>query len=111
MSVVNNMKIFVNGKIVGTKELGCAICGSTWGSYYEVVEGEKLFFCCDICAKEFVNMLSEAKTRTGWDKVEEVDIKGNFQTGRTVTITNKGNKYRFYVKFDDDGNIQTFKEL
>lgn len=104
------MKIIVNGKEAGTKETGCAICGATWGEYYEKIDGEELFFCCDICAKEFSNMIQEVKKRTGWGKVEEVNIRGNWYSGRHVIAKSGNQEFRFYITFDEDGNIRTFKE-
>jgi len=38
------MKIEVNGNRAGDKDSGCALCGATWGNYYEEIDGEKLFF-------------------------------------------------------------------
>ncbi|ARM74678.1 TA0938 family protein [Acidianus manzaensis] len=103
------MKIIVNGKEAGTKETGCAICGSDWGSYYAKVDGEELFFCCDICAKEFSNMIQEVKNRTNWNKIDEVNIRGNWSMGRHVMARSGVQRYYFYITFDEDGNIRTFK--
>lgn len=105
------MKIIVNGEEAGTKETGCALCGGKWGDYYEEVDGERLFFCCEYCAREFVNMVNEVKKRTGWDKIDELKINGNYYTGRTCVATRRGEEYRFYVKFGEEGEIELFKEL
>ncbi len=105
------MKIIVNGKEAGTKEKGCALCGATWGEYYEEIDNEKLFFCCDFCALEFTNMIKEVKKRNNWDRIDELEINGNYYTGRTCTAKRQGKEYKFYVKFDDEGGIGTFKEL
>lgn len=32
------MNIQVNGNKAGDKENGCALCGATWGSYYEEID-------------------------------------------------------------------------
>jgi hypothetical protein len=37
------------------------------GDYWEEIEGQRMFFCCDICAIEFRNMIDEIKKRTGWE--------------------------------------------
>lgn len=105
------MKIIVNDKEAGTKETGCALCGATWGEYYEEIDGQKLFFCCDICALEFKNMINEIKKRTGLSKINELVIKGNYYTGRTCTVKNENKEYKFYVKFGSKGEITTFKEI
>ncbi|MBP1357270.1 MAG: TA0938 family protein [Sulfolobus sp.] len=105
------MKIIVNGKEAGTKEKGCALCGATWGEYYDVVDGENLFFCCDYCALEFKNMINEIRKRTGWSKIDELVINGNYYTGRTCIAKNEGKEYKFYIKFNDKAGIETFREL
>ncbi|AAY81528.1 TA0938 family protein [Sulfolobus acidocaldarius] len=105
------MKITVNGRTAGTKETGCALCGGTWGDYYEEIDGEKLFFCCDICALEFVNMLREVKKRTGWDRIDELVINGNYSSGRTCVSKRGGREYKFYVRFNEDAGVETFREV
>ncbi|AWR95737.1 TA0938 family protein [Acidianus brierleyi] len=105
------MKIQVNGSKAGDKENGCALCGATWGDYYEEIDGEKLFFCCDVCATEFKNMIEEIKRRTGWKKIDELSIEGNYYKGRNCVAKTEGREYKFYVKFGDDAEIETFKEI
>ena len=105
------MKIIVNGKEAGAKEKGCALCGATWGDYYEEVDGERLFFCCNYCALEFVNMVNEIKRRTGWGKIDELIINGNYYTGRTCVAKNGDKEFKFYVKFNEEAGIETFKEI
>lgn len=105
------MRVVVNGKPAGTKETGCALCGATWGEYYTTVEGDRLFFCCDLCAKGFINIINEVKRRTGWSRVDEIEIRGNYYTGRTCTARHNGREYRFYVQFNDEAEIVNFKEL
>ncbi|MGB9729597.1 MAG: TA0938 family protein [Thermoprotei archaeon] len=105
------MRIVANDREVGTKENGCTLCGATWGEYYEEIDGQKLFFCCNICALEFKNMINEAKKRTNWIKIDELTIKGNYYTGRTCTAKNENREYKFYVKFGNEGEITTFKEI
>jgi len=105
------MNIIVNGRSAGTKELGCALCGSTWGDYYEEVEGQRLFFCCDICAKAFRNTISEAKKRRGFSRIDEVELKGNFYTGRTCRVKSGDKQFAFYVRFNDEGEIEVFNEI
>lgn len=105
------MKIIVNGKIAGTKETGCALCGGKWGNYYGKINGEDLFFCCDICAAEFKNMLQELINRTGWKKVNEISIEGNYYTGRKCIAKENDKEYKFYVRFGENAEVTTFKEI
>ncbi|WP_292319237.1 TA0938 family protein [Caldisphaera sp.] len=105
------MIVVVNGYHAGTKETGCALCGGTWGNHYEIIEGDNLFFCCDICAKAFKNIINEAKKRGKLNKIDYIDIKGNFYKGRTIEAKDSERSYKFYVKFSDEGDIIELKEL
>ncbi len=79
------MKALVNGREAGSKEMGgCALCGgATWGgNHHEEVEGgERLFFCCDLCAAGFRRTVEEIKRRTGWDYIDEIQLVGNYHAG------------------------------
>lgn len=105
------MKVIVNGKEAGTKEKGCALCGATWGEYYGEVDGEELFFCCNYCYLGFKNIIDEVKRRTGWGRVDEIQLNGNYYTGRTCVAKYQGREYKFYVKFNDEAEIETFREI
>ncbi len=100
------MKVIVNGREAGTKESGCALCGATWGSYYEEVQGERLFFCCDLCAKGFREIVERAEL----ERIDLLEISGNYSLGRHCTAREGDRVRRFYVKFNDDAEISTFKE-
>lgn len=89
---------------------GCAICGSTWGNYWAEVEGEKMFFCCDICFVQFRNMIDEVKKRTGWRTVNAVNIEGDYRGRQCVAKQDDGSSYRFFIRFKSDGEIQKFEE-
>jgi hypothetical protein len=88
-------------------EKGCAICEATWGDYWEEVEGQRMFFCCDICAFEFKNMINEVKKRTGWSAIDEIKMAGNYR-GRGCTALFGGKAFNFFIRFDSKGNIDTF---
>jgi hypothetical protein len=68
-----------------------------------------MFFCCDICAVEFRNMVNEVKKRTGWKTVDEIRMTGNYR-GRECTALYQGKKYGFKVRFDSKGGIDLFSE-
>jgi hypothetical protein len=91
-------------------ETGCLICGATWGDYWENVEGKRMFFCCDVCARQFRNLINEVKKRTGWEKVSSVRMDGDYR-GRVCTAERSDDSYRFFVKFDGEGDIQNYVEL
>jgi hypothetical protein len=88
-------------------EKGCAICEATWGDYWEEVEGQRMFFCCDICAFEFKNMINEVKTKTGWTTIDEIKMVGNYR-GRDCIALFAGKTFNFFIRFDSKGNIDTF---
>lgn len=92
------------------RSAGCALCGATWGDYWEEVEGKNLFFCCDVCAKQYKGIIGEAKRRKGWPSVDAVDLQGDFR-GRLCTVRSGPESYRFLISFFDDGEIKAFKEL
>jgi Ta0938 len=68
-----------------------------------------MFFCCDICAVEFGNMVNEVKKRTGWKTVDEIKMTGNYR-GRECTALYQGRRYGFNIRFDSKGRIDLFVE-
>ncbi len=89
---------------------GCVICGATWGNYWREIEGQRMFFCCEICAVEFQNMIDEVKRRTGWKSVEEIKIEGD-QRGRNCAAISGSKRYPFFIRFNSEGQIQAFSEV
>lgn len=90
---------------------GCAICGSTWGDYWEEVDGQSLFFCCSLCATQFKNMVQEVKRRTGWKAVAEVRMAGDYRGRECTAFSPDGKEYSFAIWFDSQGGIQGFKPI
>ncbi len=88
---------------------GCIICGSTWGDYWREIAGQRMFFCCEICAVEFQNMLDEVRRRTGWEKIDEIKVEGD-QRGRTCVAASGGKTFGFFIRFNSEGEILTFSE-
>lgn len=91
-------------------QAGCALCKATWGNYWEEVDGRRLFFCCEVCARQYRTIIEEAKRRKGWGSVDALEIHGDHR-GRTCTAIRGPDSYRFTVSFFDDGNLRTFLEL
>ena len=87
---------------------GCVICGATWGDYWEEVEGQRMFFCCDICATEFKKMVEEVKNRTRWKTIDEIKMKGDYRGRECVAISGES-KYPFFVRFNSKGEVETFQ--
>jgi putative zinc binding protein len=93
-----------------TGQTGCLLCGATWGDYWEVVDGKKLFFCCEVCATDYKTIITEARKRRGWASVDSLEMEGD-RRGRTCTAKLGRESYRFMVSFFDDGRLRTFVEL
>jgi hypothetical protein len=86
---------------------GCAICGATWGDYWREVDGQRMFFCCSVCADEFSGVVERVKKETGWESIDEVEMQGGFR-GRTCVSTRGTDSYKFFVSFNDDGSLRNF---
>ena len=91
-------------------EKGCALCDATWGEYYREIEGEKMFFCCNICADIFENMVNEVKKRTGWEKIGYIQLIGNYSKGRECKATSGNESYNYYFRTYGDGRMMAFQD-
>jgi hypothetical protein len=89
---------------------GCAICGATWGNHWADVEGQRMFFCCEICEAEFRNLIVEVKRRTGWKTIDEIKLKGD-QRQRECNALSGSSSYAFLVGFNSQGNIRMFQPM
>jgi hypothetical protein len=87
---------------------GCAICNSTWGNLWEEVDGERLFFCCDLCALQYRELLARVKEATGWDRLDAMEIAGD-RRGRTCEVAAGDRRARFEFAFNSDGKILRFR--
>ncbi len=91
-------------------EGACALCDSEWGDHWEEIDGQRMFFCCWICARAFDNTVQEVKRRTGWPAVDEIQIVGDFR-GRECTARRGEETYDFRIKFNSEtGEVQAFEE-
>jgi len=88
---------------------GCAICGATWGDHWANVEGQRMFFCCEICETEFRNMIDEVKRRTKWAGIDEIKTSGDPRLRRCTAIANS-NTFSFVIGFDSEGKVRIFQE-
>lgn len=89
---------------------GCAVCNSTWGNVWAEVEGERMFFCCDICATQFRRLVDRVKTETGWSTLDSLEIAGD-RRGRTCVAGSGDESFRCFVAFTPQGEIRTFEKL
>ena len=56
-------------------------------------------------------MVTEVKNRMRWNKIDELIIEGNYHKGRNCIAKSEGREYKFYIKFGDNAEIETFKEI
>ncbi len=87
---------------------GCAICDSSWGNVWETVEGERLFFCCDICVVQFRNLVGRIESETGWPTIDQLEIRGD-RRGRTCRASRAGTEYRCEFAFNPQGALRSFQ--
>lgn len=86
---------------------GCPLCGSTWGNHWEDVDGRATFFCCELCAREWLAVLREVTRRTGWPRCERVTVLGN-RWGRTGEARFGEASYQFQFAFTPEGRLRRF---
>jgi hypothetical protein len=87
---------------------GCAICNSTWGNVWAEIEGERMFFCCDLCVVQFRNLVQRIRRETGWGRIDSIVIAGD-RRGRTCAAASGGARSGFEFAFNSDGEILRFR--
>jgi len=90
-----------------TNYQGCAICDSTWGNVWEEVEGERMFFCCDLCRVQFRGLVDRIKRETGWERIDALEVTGD-RRGRTCAATSGSEVARFAFAFNSEGRLRRF---
>lgn len=88
---------------------GCPLCASTWGNWFEEVDGRSTFFCCALCAKMWKAMRHEVRQRTQWTEFGAIDIEGN-RWGRTCRAHRGDETYDFFIVFTPEGAVRRFEE-
>ena len=89
---------------------GCGLCNATWGEYYRDIDGDRMFFCCNICADIFENMVEEVKKRTGWTSIDRIDLVGSYSSGRNCTARHGSSEYKYYFRTYSDGRMMKFED-
>ena len=87
---------------------GCAICDSSWGNVWADVEGERMFFCCDLCLVQFRALIDRIKRDTGWSGIDSIDLAGD-RRGRTCSVSSGDRHGRFDFAFNAEGQILRFQ--
>jgi acetyl esterase/lipase len=89
---------------------GCPLCGSTWGDWWQKVQGSRQFFCCKMCADQWVTMIDRVKAGAGWPRVDSINVEGN-RWGRTCEAHYGEETFRFFVVFTPEGDLRRFDAL
>ncbi len=69
-----------------------------------------MLFCCNICADIFETMVGKVKEATGWNKIDRIEISGNYSKGRECTATSGDKSFRYYFRTYSDGKFITFEK-
>ena len=78
--------------------IGCALCGSTWGNYYQVIEDTKLFFCCDVCGALYQEIIDKIKEYYHIEAIKSMSLNGNPKE-RNFTVETEKETYNGRIKF------------
>lgn len=89
---------------------GCAICDSTWGDVWAEIEGERVFFCCDVCVVQFRNLVEKIRSVTGWAHLESIEISGD-RKGRACVARAGEQAFGAQFSFTPDGQLLRFEQV
>ncbi|HKS59542.1 MAG TPA: TA0938 family protein [Thermoplasmata archaeon] len=92
------------------REDGCVLCGSTWGDVWRDVDGTRCFFCCELCARQFANLLQAVRRATEWSRIDALEIAGD-RRGREVTVRSGAATARFSFLFGYEGEVRRFRAV
>ena len=89
---------------------GCVLCGSTWGDYWEEIDGTREFFCCELCARQLKSLIQGIEMATGWPRLEALAIEGD-RRGRIARATRGDASATFQFVFGEDGEVRRLRRL
>ncbi len=84
---------------------GCVLCGSTWGDYWEEVDGVRCFFCCETCARQLKNVIEAVRAATGWDRLDSLFFEGD-RRGRVARVTHGSEAAAVQFVFDPEARVR-----
>ncbi|MGA8663493.1 MAG: TA0938 family protein [Thermoplasmata archaeon] len=87
---------------------GCAICDSTWGNVWAEIEGERLFFCCELCVVQYRGLIERIHQETGWSTIDSIDLAGD-RRGRNCQVRAGNREAAFLFAFNSEGRILRFE--
>ncbi|EHP69821.1 hypothetical protein MetMK1DRAFT_00003230 [Metallosphaera yellowstonensis MK1] len=71
--------------------------------------GKRTFFCCEHCARGYKNVIQEVLRRTGWDRLDSLELEGNYR-GRKGVARNGDKSYVFSFRLGSEAEITEFRE-
>lgn len=89
---------------------GCAICDSTWGDVWAEIDGERMFFCCELCVVQFRSLVDRLKSETGGSRLDSLEIHGD-RKGRTCTAASGERVVRARFSFTPEGDLMRFERV
>ncbi len=89
---------------------GCVLCGSTWGDYWEEVDGARCFFCCEVCARQLTNVVEAVRAATGWDRLDSLFFEGD-RRGRIARVTHGPEAAAFQFVFDQEAQVRRLRRI
>ena len=93
-----------------SQQAACVLCGATWGDWWEEIEGKKQFFCCEVCARQYRNIIGQAKKKKGWASVDKLEMDGDYR-GRICRVSHGSESTRFLINFLENGDVRTLIDL
>lgn len=88
--------------------VGCAICDSSWGNVWAEIDGERIFFCCELCVVQFRALVRRIKHETGWPRVEELAIEGD-RRERSCEARVGPERFAARFSFTSEGELLRFE--
>jgi hypothetical protein len=89
---------------------GCRLCASTWGDWWETIDGRREFFCCELCARQWRCMLEEIRRATGWTEIDGVALAGG-RWGRTGLARRGAARFAFRMAFTPQAELRRFEAI
>jgi len=90
-----------------TNYSACALCNSTWGNYYKTIEDTKLFFCCEVCACIYSEIVKKIKDTYNLELIDYLQIEGNTRERYFMAYSQK-REFSGKITFSN-GKILDFK--
>ena len=91
------------------KNTGCALCDSTWGYYYRIIEQTQLFFCCEVCADLYQDIVNRIKKTYQISEIDYMEIKGNSKE-RSFKVSSDQKIFRGKISFSN-GKVVQFQNM